>query len=87
MPMSVNTLDLPFALDVKDGESVHVEMDCVGQEGRIVVKRMTVAPESKRDKKTAVLRFLRNWSGVLAHRSVKELEELREAHLREKHLK
>jgi hypothetical protein len=48
---------------------------------------MTVAPESKRDKKTAVLRFLRNWSGVLAHRSVKELEELREAHLREKHLK
>ncbi len=85
--MSATMLDLPYALDVKEGEAIHVQLDCVAQEGRIVVKQMTVEVDARRDKKKAVEQFLENWHGALSHLSDENVERMRLEHLKEKHLK
>jgi dihydroxyacetone kinase len=84
--MLTDTLKLPSALDVAEGDNFTLEVSGVAVNGQIIVKKMIQKSPEKSDRQQAVDLFIQKWTGAFAASGpLQDLDEVRWAAMKEKH--
>ena len=84
--MVTDTLKLPSALDVAEGDMFTLEVSGVAVNGQIIVKKMIQKASAMSDRQQAVDHFVQKWTGAFTDSgTLQDLEEVRWAAMKEKY--